>query len=397
MKPIRSLLLFFCILCLCSGCEKKTAKQEDEEIHHVSAGHLLDKQEEALAKKYDNITLSKNISVTKPEEVSVLECRLREGVCTKENFAMLCENFFDSYQSEKQIEQVSDSDEGKYLKYSHGKEEDGDYGQLGEYGAVTLRRKGYYDYEEILQVFHVDRGEGDDAVYELEGKKISVSEAARFVEEWCEKYWSELEGKQYQYKVKTAYLCQGESGAYSYRFDICKWYQGIPFNDFAMDNSVMGNDYDTMGDSYEVDYFIANMSSAEHLSYFTNQYLGGSNYSGTGAFFLYDLLPHPYEGECLIDIQQALQIFDQKITAGQKMKIDEIGLVYLQSLDGGTIMPAWYFALDEEEYDQEGKRTEKNRHAAVWLRREIFMDARTGSQLVQGSNSEAAGNYFTIE
>lgn len=186
MKWMKFFCLLLCVLCICSACEKKSEKKKAEEIHYVSAEHLLDKQKEALAKKYDNIKLAKHISVAPPEAVSVLECRQREGICTKENFAVLCENFFDSYQSEEQIEQVNDSDDGKYLKYSHGKEEEGDYGQLGEYGAITLMREGYDNYEEILQVFHVDRGEGDDAVYELEGKRISVSEAARFVEEWCE-------------------------------------------------------------------------------------------------------------------------------------------------------------------------------------------------------------------
>ena len=373
--------MFFCLLCVCGGCEKKTDKKEVEEIHYVSAEHLLDRQEKALAKKYDNITLSKQISVSAPEAVSVLESRIRENVCTKENFAMLCENFFDTYQSEEQIEQIDD--DGRYLKYSTDKDDEGDFGQLGEYGAVTLRRKRYYDFEEILQVFHVDRGEGNDAVYELKGKEISVSEAARFVEEWCEKYWSEIEGKQYQYKVKTAYLCQGESGAYSYRFDICKWYQGIPMNDFEMDMSNL-----EMADSYTVNYLVANMDNADHLSYFSNQN-NGTHFYTTSAFLVNDLTPHPYEGECLIDIQQALQILDQKIAAGQKMQIDEIGLVYLESFEGGRIMPAWYFAIDEEEYDQKGLRIEKNRHAAAWLRREIFMDAKTGGQLLQGSNSSA--------
>ena len=194
MKSIRSLLLFFCILCVCSGCEKKAAQQE-EEIHYVSAEHLLDRQEKALAKKYDNITLSKQISVAAPDAVSVLESQMRQDVCTKENFAMLCENFFDTYQSEKQIEQMDD--DGEYLRYFPDKDDEGDFGRFGKYGAVTLVRKGAYDEYEILQVFHVDRGEGEDAVYELEGKELSVSEASRFVEEWCEKYWSEIEGKQY--------------------------------------------------------------------------------------------------------------------------------------------------------------------------------------------------------
>lgn len=383
MKPIRSLVLLFCILCVCSGCEKKTAKQE-EEIHYVSAEHLLDRQEEALAKKYDNITLSKQISVTAPEAVSVLETRMRENVCTKENFAVLCENFFDTYQSEEQIEQMDD--DGKYLRYFIDGDDEGDFGRLGEYGAVTLAQKGCYDDSEILQVFHVDRGEGEDAVYELEGKEISVSEASRFVEEWCEKYWSEIEGKQYQYKVKTAYLYQRESSAYGYRFDICKWYQGIPMNDFMTS---------AMNSSYSVDYLVAQMDSAERLSYFGNQDHGTGGYATTSAVLVKDLTAHPYEGECLIDIQQALQILDQRIAAGQKMQIDEIGLVYLEASEGDRIIPAWYFAIDEEEYDkdEDGWRTPKNRSATSWLRWEIFMDARTGGQISQGSNS---GNVMII-
>lgn len=373
MKSIKSLLLFFCLLCVCSGCEKKA--EQEEEIHYVSAEHLLDKQEEALSKKYDNIKLSKQISVTAPESVSILESRLRENVCTKENFGMLCENFFDSYQSEEQIEQMKD--DGTYLKYSDG-EEEGNYGRFGQYGAVTLVRKGAYAEYEILQVFHVDRGEGEDAVYELDGKEISVLEASHFVEEWCEKYWSEIEGKQYQYKVKTAYLYQKESGAYGYRFDICKWYQGIPMNDFM--NL-------TMASSYAADYLVASMDSTERLSYFSNQEHGPHGYAATGAFLVRDLIAHPCEGESLVGIEEALQILDQKIAAGQKMQIDEIGLAYLELPSGDRIIPVWHFAIDEEEYDSKGMRTPKNRHDAIWLRWEIFMDARTGSQIMQGSNS----------
>lgn len=383
MKVVRVLLLFFCILCVCSGCEKKTAEPKEEEIHLVSAEHLFDKQEQALAKKYKNITLSEHISVTVPEAVSVLESRARQDVCTKENFALLCENFFDSYQSEEQMEEISSHNELKSLQYSTDKDAtEGNFGQLGRYGAVTLQQKGYSYYEKVLQLFHIDRGEGEDAIYELGGKEISIAEAARFAEEWCEKYWSGIEGHQYQYKVKTAYLCQQESGAYAYSFDICKWYQGIPMNDFAMNGIGTTTQYNV----YNVEYLVAHMDNTERLSYFSNQN-NGLYYHDLSAFLARDLTPHPYEGECLIDMQQALEIFDQKIAAGQKMKIDEIGLVYLEAEEGGAMTPAWYFAIDEEEYDENGMRTEQNQQeSAVWLRREVFMDIRTGGQLVQGSN-----------
>lgn len=378
MKSVRTLLLFFCILCVCSGCEKKTA-ETDEEIHYVSAEHLLDGQKKALSKKYKNITLSKHISVTEPEAVSVLESRVRKDVCTKENFALLCENFFDSYQSEEQIEEISSHNELKSLEYCTDRNDKGDVGRLGRYGVVTLWREEYSGEKKVLQVFHIDRGEGEDAIYELKGKEISIAEAARFVEEWCEKYWSGIEGNQYQYKVKTAYLCQQESGAYAYCFDICKWYQGIPMNDFVI-NAMEATT------RYNVDCLVAYMDDAEHLSYFSNQ-SHGNLYYDESAFLVKDLTPHPYEGECLIDIEQALQLFDEKIAAGQKMKIDEIGLVYLEAEEGGTMMPAWYFAIDEEEYDENGMRTEQNQQEpATWLRQEVFMDIRTGGQLVQGSN-----------
>ena len=65
-----------------------------------------------------------------------------------------------------------------------------------------------------------------DAVYNIGGEQVSIREAVRYVNDWCNKNWVIFE-PEYTYQVKTAYVCKTNNIGYYFGVVVCMCYYGM--------------------------------------------------------------------------------------------------------------------------------------------------------------------------
>lgn len=394
MKIRKNISMVLCIgaaLLLCS-CQKTpdTVKQnaskyqkiqnvKKAKLQYVSVGHILDDQEEVLAGSYQNLTFEKTVHIDPPDSISVLSLKVADPFGTKEKLGDICRSFWGTDKYRKKIMRLDDLKEypkgvGIYAFHYYG-DDAKDSARMSDNGYVAL----YKENSELgtngqQEICHIDWNEDLDKVYELDGEKIRVRDAVEYVNQWCNDNWKILE-PDYNYKVKTVYVCRNkEKGCYFY-FDVCKFYQGMPFDDIQF--------YTNDGKYYIRNSLDVVMEQSQDISFFRNNDNS------------YELVNDEKHNDKVIGLKQAVMLVQEKMTGRQKFKIADIDLKYVICSDltkddlekknissydfpgnPATARPVWSFILDYEP-------TKEEKEYNAWPRKFINVDMITGEILYQ--------------
>lgn len=385
-KGIYSILCISIILLFC-GCQQvpedvkekaqKHQKAEDVEetdLKYVSLDHILDGQAEILGKTYQNLNFQETVHLEQPDSVSVLSLTVTKAFGTKEKLADLCLAFFgsDKYRNRiTRMENLPEWPEEGIFAFNHNANDDLDSATIGDGGFVACFRKNAHRFNEYQQaVCHVDWNDNMDAVYELDGDKVSVREAVDYVNDWCNMNWSVLE-PEYTYQVKTVYICTVDQKNYYYCFDVCKFYKGMPFDD----SNWPGMD----GYFYNRNSLDVVMEHKDELSFFRNNDNS------------YDIAKEELHNDRLIGLKQAVLLVQEKMSGGRKFEIADIDLKYLlcsdmtedEAVEKGvgvvtpgspfTARPVWSFMIDSHATAKEVEEI-----GTSWPRKFIQVDMITG-------------------
>ena len=213
-----------------------------------------------------------------------------------------------------------------------------------------------------------------DKVYELDGEKIRVRDAVEYVNRWCNDHWKILE-PDYNYKVKKVYVCRNKEKGCYFCFDVCKFYQGMPFDDIQF--------YTNDGKYYIRNSLDVVMEQSQDISFFRNNDNS------------YKLVNDEKHNDKVIGLKQAVMLVQEKMTGRQKFKIADIDLKYVICSDltkddlekknissydfpgnPATARPVWSFILDYEP-------TKEEKEYNAWPRKFINVDMITGEILYQ--------------
>lgn len=366
----KSIYITLCIglLMLASGCRqvpddiKEKAKKyqsaeavEENDIKYVSLSHILDHQKEVLGKGYQNLEFRETVHLEQPNSISVLSMTIANPFGSKEKFADVCSAFYGTDKYRQEITRMENLPEypngaGVYA-FHYNEDETVDSGHMSDDGFFALHKKGtkIYEFNTASHVYHVDWNENMEDAYDLDGEKVSIREAVDYVNEWCNTNWTILE-PEYSYQVKTVYVCPTDHTNY-YSFDVCKFYQGMPFDDifFNMDDVF----------NYQNMLYVV-MEHKGEFSFFRND--------GHG----YDIVNKEACEDKLIGLEQAVLLVQEKMSGGQKFEITDIDLKYviysdmseeealekkLSFYDPGLpviVRPVWSFIMEypmtEEDY-----------------------------------------------
>lgn len=394
MKRKHSVYIILCIstILLISACQKtpdnvkeKAQKQQKAEnvkkteIKYVSIDHILDNQTEVLEKAYQNLAFQKTVHLEQPDSVSVLSMTVANPFTDKDKFADLCSIFFDTDAYRKEIVRMEDLPEFPYegiMAFNYNSEDDQNRATVSDSGFLACHKKNAQTFPDHREsICHVDWNENMDGIYNISGEKVSIKEAVDYVNNWCNTNWRVLEPK-YTYQVKTVYVCKTEDKGYYYYFDVCKFYQGMPFDDI---NFYMDGDNIYIRNSLDVV-----MERKNDLSFFRN-----NNNS-------YDMVKEVVYIDKLIGLEQAILLAQEKMSGGQKFEIVDIDLKYVIRSDMTeaevmekhtsyvapdlpfTARPVWSFIIDyQASADEELKEP--------WPRKFINVDMITGEVLYRDS------------
>ena len=327
MKIKQSIYIILCIsiVLLLGACQKtpdsvkekaqKQQKAEDvqeTEIKYVSIDHILDNQAEVFKKAYQNLTFQKTVHLEQPDSVSVLSMTIANPFTDKDKFADLCSVFFDTDAVRKEIVRMENLPEFPcegIMAYNYSSGEDQNRATVSDSGFLACHKKNAQAFHDNLEsICHVDWNENMDVVYDIGGEKVSIKESVDYVNNWCNTNWCALE-PEYTYQVKTVYVCKAQDKGYYYCFDVCKFYQGMPFDDIDFyidgDNIYIRNSLDVV------------MERKNELSFFRN-----NNNS-------YDIVKDTKHNDKLIGLEQAVLIVQEKMSGGQKFEIADVDLKYM--------------------------------------------------------------------
>ncbi len=381
-------ILFISVIILMCGCQsapkdvKEKSKKyqqavdvKETDIKYVSIEHILDNQEEILGKTYQNLEFKKTVHLEQPDSVSVLSLTITNPFTTKEKFADLCSVFFDTDSYRQEITRMDDLPEFPYegvFAFNYESDESENNATVSDSGFLACHKKNAQVFTDCREaVCHVDWNEDMSAVYNLDGEDVSIKEAVDYVNEWCNKNWVLLE-PEYNYQVKTVYVCKANNKRYYYYFDVCKFYKGMPFDDidFNIDN-------DNIYNRNSLDVV---MEHKNELSFFRNNDNS------------YDIVNDEINNDKLIGLEQAVLLVEQKMSGGQKFRIADIDLKYVLRSDmteeevinthtsfvapGSpfTARPVWSFILDYQ-------ATKDEEESHPWPRKFINVDMITGEIL----------------
>ena len=380
-KSLKILLFCCCFSLLLYGCQStpQTVKEksrkyqnaenvEQKEIEYVSVSHIFDDKEKILNGNYQNLDLKKTIHLEEMvDSVSVLTLQVQNSFGSKEKLVEMNLAFFGNAQYEDEIEYLEKTPATEWGAYTFHFEENRDSAALYDNGFSWLSKKDSESTAERLKkIYHVDRGENLKDSYLLKNGKLSVEEAVNYVNDWCDKNWKVLE-PEYQFQVKTVYVCEKNDACFYYRFDVCKYYKGMPYDDI---------DFYVDEDHLYIDNILdITMENKGELSFVRNNHLS------------YDIKKEENYNDKLIGLEQAVLLVQEKMTGGQKLAIDDIDIKYVVLSDvteekqkegihydtpGATAMahPTWSFIMDASD-DAENMINS-------WNRKFINVDMVTG-------------------
>lgn len=388
----KSIYILLCIslLMLVGGCRqvpediKEKAKKyqdaedvEENDIKYVSLSHILDHQKEVLGKSYQNLEFRETVHLEQPDSVSVLSLKVKEKCATKEKLAEMCSLFFGTDQYRSEIVRLDNLPERPYgegifaLNYEDEYLQK-DFGDLSDIGELVLGTGQCERSRSNCQgIYHADWGKNLEDAYELGGDTVSIQDAVDYVNDWCNTNAVQFESE-YSYRVKTVYVYPAEYGSgYYYRFDVCKYYKGVPYDDidFYIDEN---DDYMHLDNLVEI-----TMQQKDQLSYFLNGDAG------------FDIVKEENHDDKLIGLEQAILLAQKKMTGGQVLEIIDIDIKYeLRSnysdreiMEEGkkilffgseaTARPVWAFLID---YPLDEEKT----GSPSWSRKFINVDMITG-------------------
>ena len=358
---------------------QKAEEVEETDIKYVSIDHILDRQTEVLEKAYQNLTFQKTVHLEQPESISVLSLTITKSFGTKEKLADLCALFYENDKYREKIIRIDNLEEFPnegIFAFNYTSDDDEDHATVSDSGFLACYRKNSERFANKLQtICHVDWDENMDAVYNIGGEQVSIREAVRYVNDWCNKNWVIFE-PEYTYQVKTAYVCKTNNKEYYFCFDVCKFYKGMPFDDI--------NFYITSDKLYSRNSLDVVMMNKNELSFFRN-----NNNS-------YDIAKEETCNDKLIGLEQAVLLVQEKMSGAQKFEIADIDLKYVLCSDmteheaaeahtsnyapGSpmTARPVWSFILDYQPSKEE-------EDTYPWPRKFINVDMINGEILYRDS------------
>lgn len=338
---------------------------EKTDISYVNIEHLLDNQEQVLEKEYQNIQLLDTIQIEQPDEVCVLSMKLCEGFATEEKVKKIISAFFQKDDYEEKIKNYKEEEwaSGNVLGFHVNTEKD--RAILQDDGFCCLcREKQSVFVENLSSIYHIDwKDKYGDCV--LNGKKRSIDEAVKDVNDWCNENWKLMEPN-YFYQVKNVYKCKDKTGDFLF-FEVCKNYRGIPFEDI---NFMAENE-----ESYFNSILEVTMREEGIISGIRNNN------------FCYEIESEQNHSDKLIGLGEALQIVEQKMAGSHINEIIDIDIKYEIKWIGdkekesvntpGTkfeARPVWSLIIDAPKYQSANGQ---------WARKFINVDMVTGEVMYQ--------------
>lgn len=386
MRFIKRILPLALVLIMCSGCQKtpdavkknsrmyadEIERKDKDDIKYTDINHILKNQQQVLKQKYQNLELKDTIVISIPKKIKVLGLQSGLHGDIQEHTQSLIDGFFRG--SQYKSEHIAGEETDGYELYGFNINSDDDRATIRTDGFVCLCRKNQsIGIRKLSEIYHIEQAEDMEKNCQLEEEKISLKVLADNVDAWCNTYWKTIENT-YEYAVKTAYQCRDAQGEYVF-MEVCKLYEGIPFEDIEYVNNDIENGDDFFENKLEVV-----IRKPEEIAAIRNNN------------FCYDIVSQEDHSDKVIGLEQAVRLVEQTMAGTHKQEITDIDIKYsVQRIEENktdtedvsdtkfVARPVWSFIIDSPENQSK---------AGPWARKFINVDMISGDVIYQNTCME---------
>ena len=290
---------------------------DQHEFTYIKTADLKNDVKKALTQNYAQFNLSENIDFSESKEINIMTFKYIENF--EKNYIDVLKLFFN--QEDLKFQRINlNTDNTGSLSYNFWNETDKMYGCVSDNGFIAMLKPDAFDIsfsysEPNVKIYHVDRGDDLDDVYQLKNKKCSVMEAVDYVNNWLKTEYKAF-APDYDYNVKTIIVREhGDSYLFEISVDII--FHGIPLDSLTM-LSEKDKEKQAMHMKYISNRIEIQMINANQIDSFTNC---------TGIL-------EPVETEIVdkcISLESALRYCERTFTDFKNVTISDLGVKYITS------------------------------------------------------------------